>query len=392
MSARPAPSPHAGVLVLIAVSILSMVLGSIHAFSVFLEPLESQFQTSRSHISLTYSLGLVFLTFAVLLGHRVYGLVQDVWFVAGVCILGALGAGFSAIVSSSYLVWLGYGVLFGLANGLGYGFGLQFAAQANAKRTGFAMGVVTACYALGAALSPPLFDLALNWGGFSAAMMGLALVLLAIMPICCGLLSVAGIRFQNNPAKSREDEINGAEIVWLWCAYGAAVAAGLMSIGHAAGILKTAGWHSALWIAPVVIAVCNMAGSLMGGWLVDRFPAKHILATLSGLSAMALGLMILSNNSLAVLIGLGSVGFCYGALIASYPAVILKRYGQRSSAKVYGRVFTAWGFFGLFGPLLAALLFDMSGTYTMALLVAVILSLASILVVTVFLPHPAGKG
>jgi len=56
--------------VLLATSLVSMVLGSVHAFSVFLEPLEVIFGTSRATLSLTYSFSLVFVTITVLFGPK----------------------------------------------------------------------------------------------------------------------------------------------------------------------------------------------------------------------------------------------------------------------------------------------------------------------------------
>ncbi len=63
---------HKSKLALVSASLLAATLGSVHAFSVFLIPLESSFETTRSMVSLTYSLALVALTVAVLLGHHVF--------------------------------------------------------------------------------------------------------------------------------------------------------------------------------------------------------------------------------------------------------------------------------------------------------------------------------
>ena len=110
---------------------VSMALGSIHAFSVFLAPLEIAFGTSRATVSLIYSFGLVFLTATVLFGPTVYSRLQPTTIYIWVAFLGAIGAGVASIADGYWLVWVGYSLIFGIANGLGYGFGLQFAARAN---------------------------------------------------------------------------------------------------------------------------------------------------------------------------------------------------------------------------------------------------------------------
>ena len=65
-------------LTLLAGITVTTVLGSIHAFSVFLQPLESQLQAGRAEISLIYSGALICLTIGVLLGHRIYPMLSVV--------------------------------------------------------------------------------------------------------------------------------------------------------------------------------------------------------------------------------------------------------------------------------------------------------------------------
>ena len=105
--------------VLLAAAMVSTVLGSIHAFSILLVPLETLFVATRSAVSLTYSFALVSLSIAVLLGHLFYGRVSPATFLMATCSLAAVGAVVAGMASSLWVVWFGYGVLFGVANGLG---------------------------------------------------------------------------------------------------------------------------------------------------------------------------------------------------------------------------------------------------------------------------------
>ena len=158
MDKTPKPWPMTGKLVLLSASVLSIVLVSIHAFSVFLEPLEQQFNASRSTVSLTYSFALVCLTLAVLAGHKVFSTMRASIFAGLICLVAAAGAFLAANASTLSGAWFGYSLLFGGANGFGYAFGLQMSAQANPGREGLAMGIVTASYALGASVSPAVFS------------------------------------------------------------------------------------------------------------------------------------------------------------------------------------------------------------------------------------------
>jgi len=364
-------------LILLSACLLSMVLGSVHAFSVFLEPLEERFVASRSLVSLTYSLALVALTIAVLMGYRLFSRWSAGGFVSAICLLASIGALIAAFASSLTMVWLGYSLLFGAANGLGYGFSLQISAQTYPGRKGVSMGIVTACYALGAAVSPAMFTFAISLGGFRAAMLGLASALLVAAPICAGLMIKAGATFKAAPTQAAEDPLSSRKITLLWLGYGAGVAAGLMAIGHATGIAKALGFNGAPWVTPILIAVCNMFGSFAGGWLTDRVAPARLLVWLPLLSTTALLILVFQGNTVAVLLCLGSVGFAYGAIIAAYPATVSMIFGTLDSSRIYGRVFTAWGSAGLFAPWLAGFLFDWTGGYSLALSTAAALGVFS---------------
>jgi OFA family oxalate/formate antiporter-like MFS transporter len=329
--------------VLLAAAIVSTVLGSIHAFSILLVPLETLFVTTRSTVSLTYSLALVSLSIAVLLGHLVYGRVSPATFFMATCSLAAVGALIAGMASSLWVVWLGYGVVFGAANGLGYGFGLQLSAQAYPRREGLAMGVVTAAYALGAVISPTLFNFILEVLDFRAVMIGLAVVLLVAGLLSRAILKQEGATFNTNKQGDVSTSASHRSQLLLWIGYFGGVLAGLMVIGHSAGIAASLQPGISPWIAPMVIAFFNLLGSLIGGRLVDKIRPGGLLAVLAVITTGALISLVIFGKLGGLFISLSIIGFAYGGTIAAYPAAIAKLFHVKDIAKIYGRVFTAWG-------------------------------------------------
>ncbi|WP_371226005.1 MFS transporter [Roseovarius sp. 2305UL8-3] len=369
-------------LVLAAASLLCAVLGSVHAFSVFLEPLELAFSASRSAVSFTYSLALVTLTCTVLLGPRIFARWSAARLVLVTSALAAFGTFLAGIAGSLPVIWLGYSLIFGAANGIGYGFGLQISAQVNPGREGLAMGIVTAAYALGAIVSPILFAIAVDVSGFALAMLAMSVVLIATGSISATLMHRAKAWYKSSrpAADSKPTAIRDQQLLWI--GYFGAVLAGLMVLGHAAGILAVLKPGLPGWTAAVVISCTNLVGSLAGGRLADKIPLGVLLSGLAILTALSLVGLALIGPVGGVIVGLSLVGFAYGGTIAAYPAVIAKLFGTQDSARVYGRVFTAWGAAGLLGPWLAGVLFDISGTYHIALLTAAGFGLFSAGVVT----------
>ncbi|MFK7941079.1 MAG: hypothetical protein AB8B82_16990 [Roseovarius sp.] len=359
-----------GLIVLLAASLVSVVMGSIHAFSVFLVPLETQLAASRSAVSLSYSMALVAITLVVLLGPRLYAKASAATLMGLACTVAAIGAYGAGTAGSLAGVWLGYSLVFGAANGLGYGFGLQIAAQVNPGREGLAMGVVTAAYALGSVVSPAVFETALISGGFAQAMNSLALCLIGVGVLSAGLMSLAQARFQSTAPNPDHPSPGLHKLGLLWLAYFGGVMAGLMVIGHAAGIAAVLRPGTTTWLAPVVIAACNLAGAMIAGRLADTLSLGRLLGALAAASALALACLASLGTTAAMLPAFGLIGFAYGGTIAVYPAAIAKLYGMTRGPRIYGRVFTAWGAAGVLGPWLAGMLFDLGGGYHTALLTA----------------------
>ena len=366
-------------------------LGSIHAFSIFVSPLEDALQAGRADISTIYSFALVTLTFAVLVGHRLYPRVASPLLAGGACAVAAGGLLLASTASSLVGLYLGYSLVFGVANGVGYGFVLQLVGQALPERRGLAMGLVTAVYALGAMLFARVFATLVKAGsspadGVADAMQTMAIVLVVTAAVVAALLVISGARYRGE-VDTREAATATAEapvepgFAWmaqLWFGYGFGVAAGLMAIAHAVGIVQSAGGSGeALVLGAMLIGLGNAIGGVVAGWMCDRYSIKALLVALPALSAAALVGLNLGGHA-GIAIGLMCViGFAYGAIISVYPAAISRYVGGGAAAKTYGRVFTAWGVAGLLAPWLAGRLFDADGNYSIALWIAAALALLS---------------
>lgn len=374
-----------------ACAALTTVLGSIHAFSVFIPQWENIDGANRASVSLIYSISLVLLTLTVLLGYRLYARVSP----AVVFLLSGCGAAAGLYLASSstslMLLYFSYGVLFGGANGIGYGFALQLAGQSASNRRGLAMSVVTAFYAVGATLSPLIILPLLKQGGNSLALVVMSGLILAVSLLCALVLVATKAGFHSEKTADIQPLSKSQQTMRrrLWLAYGCAVLSGLMAIGHAFSLAEwlrvDERWTGA---APVLVAVGNMLGGFFAGAVADRLSSRALCCWLPLLSALGLFLLFGPGTSTwpIGLAGLALVGFSYGALIAAYPVTVSDIFGDRAAARIYGQVFTAWGLAGLAGPWLSGWLFDVQSTYSLALIMAMLLSIGSTVIVRYWLP------
>jgi len=379
-------SDHQSKATIAAAAALSWVLGSIHAFSVFIPQWEGLPGADRASVSLIYSIALVSLTIAVLFGYRLYRLLPPFAIFILVGAIAAFGLQLSANRSSVAALYLTYGLVFGGANGLGYGYALQLSAQAAPDHRGLVMGMVTAFYAVGATTAPLFIVLLIDLGGNALALKAMGVIVLVVSAVAATLVRWSCARYDsesNTDIQVLTPTLKYARTL-LWIGYGSAVTAGLMIIGHAYGI---ATWmnldaSSATW-ATTIVAFGNMLGGFSAGYYADRLSSRALLRWLPLFTSLGLLILIwpLETASIMVFIGLGFVGYCYGAIIAVYPVAVTDVFGALAAPRIYGQVFTAWGLAGLLGPWFSGWLFDLTGTYTIALVIAVLLSGISIVAI-----------
>jgi MFS family permease len=70
------------------------------------------------------------------------------------------------------------------------------------------------------------------------------------------------------------------------------------------------------------------------------------------------------------LFGAALVGFNYGSCLSLFPATAADYWGTKNLGLNYGILFTAWGVGGVFGPSLAGMIADSTGSYARAYQVA----------------------
>ncbi len=363
--------------------LLALVLGSLHAYSVLLSPLEQALGITRSTAGLAYSLAIVALTVAVLVVPALRRRLGPAGMAVAVGLCGAGGLLLAAHGGTGISLLLGYGLLFGFANGIGYGLFLERAAAARPRHPGLAIGTVTAAYAVGAMV----FATALG-SIVAREPASIALTMLAAA-VAAGSLAAA-LAFRGGAAHA--GKVQSAEqllprtrppardLALDWIVYFLGATGGLMAIGHAAGILATTtASPDLLSLAPVLLALGNIGGSVLGGRLADRLGPGVALGGINAFSALATLALAFAATPLLVLALLACTGFAYGALISLVPALLARRLGRETGAWAFGRVFTAWGAAGLLGPWLAGALYDATGGYRLALAIAASLAAAGAL-------------
>ena len=369
-------------LALVACLLITFGMGSIHAFSTLIEGIELQTNLGRMSSSLIYSTALINGTLAVFIGHILYQKFSAIKLIALMAILPIIGLFFSN--SESWIGWIiGYGIFFGFSSGIGYGISLHIASLVTEKsRLGFALGLITASYAFGAVIFSVVFPVLFNYFGFeNGYMIGVGTISIIVM-IALFLLVVSKVQLEIIVDTSIQKHSRNPKILKLWVGYFLGVFAGLMIIAHAVPLIISLGGSVAVSITAIsLMSLGSGVAGLCAGWLVDQFGCKRPLLAILIINAIAIfSLSVMISISL-IFILLVLIASLYGAIIAIYPTLVNHLVGPDLSAKVYGRVFTAWGAAGLLAPSLAGWLYEQNNNYDAAILLTLAMSITSLIVI-----------
>ena len=383
MSSVPKNLTMERLLALIACLLITFCMGTIHAFSTLIQNIEIQTSVGRMASSFVYSIALVNVTLAVFFGHILYRKLSPNLLISLIAILPLIGLFFSSL--QSWLGWvIGYGFLFGLSSGLGYGLSLFIVSSITERdKLGYALGLVTASYAFGAVAFSMAYPFLFSYLGFkNGYIIGLVtLTLIVMVALIC--YKVSKVNIKNELNGDNQIQSKSLKISQLWFGYFLGVFAGLMAIGHAVPLIISFGGSTLTAVSAITLMTLGSAiAGIYAGWLVDRYGCKRPLLIILIVNCLALiGLSTITNIHL-LLVLLVTIASLYGAVIAIYPTLVNHFVGSELSAKIYGRVFTAWGAAGLISPSLAGWLFEKNNNYNTSILFALSLSFIAVLLIS----------
>ena len=374
--------------------LMQLALGAVYAWSVFRIPLSKTFGWSIQDVTWAFSLAILALGFAAFIGGlwmrkvgpRVVGIT------AGICY--GLGVGLSSLASGNILIlWLSYGVLGGIGLGLGYIVPLATLVRWFPDRRGFITGLAVAGFGGGALITAPVAQQLITSFG--------PLPTLAILGVAYFIMVVLGSSIMRNPPEgwrpagwqpsakqqeqldARDYTLKEALSTWQWYVLWAMlflnVTAGISIISQASPMAQEISGVNAGIAAGMVglISIANGLGRLLWAWFSDAIGRRNVFLIMFLLQA-ALFFVLPSQHEFTALATICFVVIsCYGGGFGTMPAFAADFFGPKWVGSIYGLMLTAWGFAGVFGPLLIANIRQSTGKYDLALLVIALIMLVS---------------
>ncbi len=384
-SARTRPSP---LLPIAAATALSLPLGSIYAFSVFIVPLETLLSANRSELASVFGISVVSFTLGMIAVPKLFGRIAVPAIIALSAALAATGVGVAAMANTFYELAFWYGVVFAFGGGLAYVAIQQCVNAAPLSRPGLVNGYLVSLFPLGAMLAAPACGWAIESYGPRTALAGLSAAVVLSGALATLLMALSGIRLSTPTVEDTANpgtDGNSADqrtVFWkLFFVFLAAATAGLMVLSQAAAILTAYGAEKGLALAATTGITAAIAGArLAGGWLTDRYSVPLVAAGAQAFSLMGAAILAVWPGPLVAVPTLAMIGIGYGIISGVTAGAVAFYWPRHLFGRIASRVYIAWCIAALTLPLLAAHLFDISGGYGTAVMLAGAANVAGILV------------
>ncbi len=358
---------------------------------VLIEPLHAEFGWSTATISSAVSVNLllygVISPFAAALMER-FGMRRVV---SGALLLVAAGSGLTVFMNATWQLILLWGVLVGVGTG---SMALAFVATVTGRwfvrRRGLVSGVLTAAQAAGGLIFLPLIASLTGSVGWRPASLVIAAAALLVVPIVLLLLrehprdvgTVAhGADPETEPPVARATGgaarlavtalRDAARTGTFWLLAGGFAICGASTVGligthfvpaaHDHGMPATT---AASLLA--IIGLFDVAGTVVSGWLTDRWDPRFLLAVyymLRGISLLLLPLLMAPSATPPIWAFVVFYGLDWVATVPPTVALCREHFGDRG-AIVFGWVFASHQVGSAIAASGAGLIRDLTGAYT----------------------------
>lgn len=386
---------------ILAATFANLPFGTIYAFSVFLKSMEAMLSLTRSDMGVIFGLCTVMFAAGMNIAPMVYTRLSSGAVLTLTSVTGALGLALASQAQGFWSLLFGYAILFGLGGGVAFTTAQQIVNLVPTKRRGLVNGYVVGLYPLGAMLGAPLL-------GWSVEQMGLrqTLLNLGLVVLISGLIAVwlTGLRSHipkaSAKATAEADLVTGIEhprwgmTQWplffkIAIVFFLAASAGLMVMSQSAGIVQSYGGGTQFSIGATSFITGMIATArITGGWLMDRFSLRQVMAAAHVWSLSGALMLTLWPTPEVALFALAMVGMGYGFVSGSAAGGIAMHWTATQFGIVASRLYIGWCVAAICLPVLAGWLFDWSNTYRSSIWIAAGVNMVGILLAFRLPPRP----
>ena len=367
--------------------LIMLCLGGVYAWSIFVPMLKKQFGYSTTQTQIIIALTLsVFALFMVVAGkmERKFG-PRKVSLLGLACLFsGYLLASFSG--GNFIVICLGIGLFCGIGTGCCYVCGVITPAKNFPTHKGLATGLSVAGFGAGAILlsflvksiianNPDVSVLELfRWIGIVYA----SIILLVIYFLNYENSGDASAKIS---LSDRAVEFSDPRFLVLFFTMCAGSFAGLLVLTNVKPMVLSYGFSEDMATMSItILSLANMSGRVLWGFVQDKIgvdKSVNIAYVILFLSAVLFNFV--SGSEVFAIAAIIMTGIGYSCIFVLFVGKTTQLFGIDKLGLVYPYVFLAYAVAGVAGPMVGGVIFDMTHSYNVALIISSVITLIGLI-------------
>ena len=380
--------------ILIASVFIMLCTGTIYAFSVFAGPLATTKGWTMEEVMLAFTINAAIAPIPMIAGGKWVDNGGAKWALMSGGILFGLGFIFTAMSTTTTMLYISYGLLSGTGQSLAYSGALGNTVRLFPDKRGLALGIITAAYGGAAIIVAPLASFLIESQGITATMSSLGIAFVIICVIGGLLIKPAPTGYVpegwtppktsgNKPSAVNQDVpwtgmIKSYKFYIILAMFSIGPLSGLMIASNASIIGQSMIGLSAATAAIFVsiYSLSNCLGRIIWGAISDKIGRYRALMGIFGVISVMLFIMATMQNVIGFAISIIGIGICFGGTMGVFPSIVTENFGAKFYGVNYGIVFTGYAAAAFFGPKIAASIAQANnGDFTLAFYIAMVCSL-----------------
>ena len=368
--------------------ILHLMLGSTYAWSVYRNPIIAETGWNQSSIAFAFSLAIFCLGMSAAFmgqvvdkfGPRVTGTISAILYASGNILTGVALANHSLL-----LLYLGYGVLGGIGLGTGYVTPVSMIIKWFPDKRGLATGLAIMGFGFASLLTSPIAYFLITKYDVINTFYLLGVAYFLVMLIVSQFLKFPYYSEQDtNDSHKQLSQGIGAkkalktvEFYLLWLILFINISCGLALISVVSPMAQDVAGMTANQAAIIVglMGIFNGFGRLLWASLSDYIGRPLTCTILFVVNILMTISLIFLHAPALFTIAMAVLMTCYGAGFSLIPPYLSDIFGAKELATMHGYILTAWGMAALAGPMLLAVIYSATKSYTSTLVVFILLYL-----------------
>lgn len=367
--------------------LLHLSVGSVYAWSLFVEKLSIYMRLSANQIQFAFSLAIFFLGMSAAFGGKlVEKNIHKSSFIGMICfILGLLITSIAVHLKSLCLLYLGYGCIGGIGLGITYLTPCKTLMLWFKNNKGLAMGLSVMGFGFASTIASPIITYLTNKFELSKVFIILASIYFTFMIIGCILLKkpeeYEKMDFNDKNKFNYFTIIKNPLFLLSWIMFYLNIHCGLALIGIAAPMMHNLG-ISVIAITTIIsiMGIFNGVGRLVYSTISDYLNRRitiYLIIFLLSICSMLLGIFMPSTITIAIMLCV--ISSTYGAGFSNIAPLLTDYFDMNNISKIHGVILTAWAIAGLTGNNMSGILFNIFQDYKILFIVLLFLYFISLL-------------